>query len=398
METKINNRISLLAIIQLGVLVGCTSCVKDVILDAKEKALVAVGCVLTDEPIQTLYLSFTKGASLDTAPPLTEASVTLYDEGDKIGGFQRSQNNKWVLSYAANPGHHYRLEIVVPGYGLIWAEQTMPAPLRIASYGDFPYRIEGLHYPSIVPEMEFVPNAEDFESLPLGTKVYFIPDLPNTVWLFAMNYDSESGQHCVVENICTDCQLVDPFNITGETYIPLRRTDIPNPFVPGSTVSELHPQLTNQPLHRRYLRFPAQDLSQYKGWLFTIAGDMRGKYNCKDFYQLYYGDYGFADSMQPDEGYVEAVSVSLDLDTYLVSAYHQKMIAESTDLATIYLRDNLPTNISGGIGVFGAMCTQRYQWSGEYEYVDDGIEHKIYVGPANENSTLPVVPYKTDLE
>ena len=35
------------------------SCIKDVILDAGDEPQVVVDCILTDEPVQTLYLVYT---------------------------------------------------------------------------------------------------------------------------------------------------------------------------------------------------------------------------------------------------------------------------------------------------------------------------------------------------
>ena len=53
------------------------SCVKDVILDAGDEPQVVVDCILTDEPVQTLYLVYTKGASREKAPDLLEATAVL---------------------------------------------------------------------------------------------------------------------------------------------------------------------------------------------------------------------------------------------------------------------------------------------------------------------------------
>ena len=115
-----------------------------------------------------------------------------------------------------------------------------------------------------------------------------------------------------------------------------------------------------------------------------MAGSMQGKYNCRDFYQIYYGDEGgLAEPLSPDEGYIEATTVSKDLDEYLQDAYYMQQLQESSDLTTIFLRDNSFTNIHGGLGIFGAKCSRKYQWSGEYEYVDDGMVHIHYSGPAN---------------
>lgn len=372
------------------------SCVRDVTMDAHEKPQVVVACILSDKAEQTLLLSFTKGASLEEAPPLTEAKVTLFerewerDDFHEVGHFKRIQGSEWTLAYKAIPGKHYRLEVEVPGYDRITSEQTMPQVAKIRSIGLTPYQRVlmslGLHFPSGLDEKRlgygFVPNAEDFDSLPLGTKCYYMLDLPDPVWIYAMNYDPETGRHRIAEEICTDCTFVGPFNEMEKTYVAPERTDIPNPYVNGSHVSKLGPQLEGQPLHKRYLRFPARDLSEYKGWWFRVAGSMQGKYNCRDFYQIYYGDEGgLAKPLLPDEGYLEITTVSRDLDEYLQDAYLNQQLQESSDLSTIYLRDNSFTNIHGGLGIFGAKCSRKYQWSGEYEYMDDGLRHVYYSGP-----------------
>ena len=382
------------------------SCVQDVIMDAHEKPQVVVACILSDKAEQTLLLSFTKGASLEEAPPLTEAKVTLFerewerDDFHEVGHFKRIQGSEWTLAYKAIPGKHYRLEVEVPGYDLITSEQTMPQVAKIRSRGFTPYQRVlmslGLRFPSgmdVFPSgmaergfvrYGFVPNAEDFESLPLGVKCYYVLDLPDPVWIYAMNYDPETGEHHIAEEICTECPLVDDFNTSGENYVAPERTDVPNPYVEGSHVAKLAPQLEGKPLHRHYLRFPPRNLSVDSGWWFMVAGSMQGKYNCRDFYQIYYGDEGgLAEPLSPDEGYIEATTVSKDLDEYLQDAYYMQQLQESSDLTTIFLRDNSFTNIHGGLGIFGAKCSRKYQWSGEYEYVDDGMVHIHYSGPAN---------------
>lgn len=379
------------------------SCVRDVVMDAKEKPQVVVTCILTEDPEQTLQLFYTKGASQPEVVPVTEAKVTLlerereWEEFHEVGHFKRSEGREWTLAYTAIPKWQYRLEIEVPGYVPISAEQTMPGVAKVIALSNFEYikyyYYKGLHFPSWIPEAPpFVPNAEDFDELPLGTKSYYVLDLPDPVWICAMNYDPETGKHHIVEEICTECSLVDDFNTTGEKYVAPERTDIPNPYVDGSHVSKLAPQLEGRPLHKRYLRFPVKDLSEEKGWWFTLAGSMQGKYNCKDFYQYYYGDNGLARPLFPDEGYIEVSAVSKDFDDYLMDAHERQQIQQSSDLTTIYLRDNSYTNIVGGLGVFGARTVRRYQWSGEYDYVDDGVVHHYRNGPAVSSSADMYIP------
>ena len=69
-----------------------TSCVRDVILDAKETPQVVVECILSDGPIQILNLSFTKGASLSEVPALTEAKAILYEKDVQVGEFTRQES------------------------------------------------------------------------------------------------------------------------------------------------------------------------------------------------------------------------------------------------------------------------------------------------------------------
>ena len=109
-------------------LAGVPSCVKDVTLDAMEEPTVVVECILSDDPLQTLYLTYTKGASREAAPDLPEATAVLTDltEGKEAGRFVRSADGSWTLAYGAIPEHRYRLDITIPGHDPIWAEQTMP--------------------------------------------------------------------------------------------------------------------------------------------------------------------------------------------------------------------------------------------------------------------------------
>jgi hypothetical protein len=154
--------------------------------------------------------------------------------------------------------------------------------------------------------------------------------------------------------------------------------------VDNSHVSELYPRLAGEVLHKGFLRFPARDLSDKRGWWFSISGSLEGKYNCKDFYQVYYGDHGLADSLAPDEGYIEVVAMSKDMDAYLTDAYHKQEIQASSDLSSIFIRDNVFTNIVGGLGIFGATYVRKFQWSNEYDYVDDGMNHLYFAGSGSD--------------
>lgn len=104
-----------------------TSCVRDTDLDSGEIPQVVVECILTNSSVQTLRLCYTKGASREREP-LTEAEALLFDVSAdaNAGSFSFAGEDGWTLGYEPVAGHTYRLEVRVPGYDLITAEQTMP--------------------------------------------------------------------------------------------------------------------------------------------------------------------------------------------------------------------------------------------------------------------------------
>ena len=315
------------------------SCVRDVTLDAMDKPTVAVECVLTNSSPQTLRLAFTKGASQTEASPLVSVEASLIDlsEGQSIGLFQRGEDGVWTLDYAAVPEHNYRLEINVPGYELIWAEQTMPAlaGLRCWSYIIYNYTV-GHDY-----------KHRGYDLLH-GT-VYYVNSLPNYTWIYGMNYNEETKSFEIADEICTDYEYVDNFNLTGEVYTPETSDTDYSGF---ECYAELYPPLAGKSIHRRFLRLQKNDNAEEK--VFVISGNFQGPY------------YSFLGGQQREqsetEGYVESISVTDDYDRYLRDAIAYQLKQESSDLSSIYQRENIYTNINGGVGIFGAQIKTKLQW------------------------------------
>lgn len=375
-------RASILLIIGLS-LSALVSCMRDVTMDAEERPQVVVACILDDRPEQVLNLSFTKGASLSEAPLLTEAVAILYDGDEKVGEFVRQENGEWTLGHAAVPGHKYRLEVQVPGYDLIHAEQIMPveyAPVRCFTCTHFERYIEPwsgwepggntviepwLPQPDMKwPEDEQYPQYETFY-------VFFGSSAP--VYITAMNYNSETGNHEMAEEICTNAETSFE-SIPGKSYEPLS-IDVPNPYklkenhskykepFYSAHMMELYPDLTGKPIYQSLVRLP-----ENKPQVFWLSGNFTGEY-CYDLSSIW----GFADEAETDKGYILCVTPSEDYDKYLQDAYYFMKIQESSDLSTIYLRDNVYTNIVGGLGIFGAQISRKYPWARTYTYVDSGI-------------------------
>ena len=322
------------------------SCAKEIVMDAREEPVVAVECILSEQPVQTLRLSFTKGAAMDKAPALTEAEAVLIDltEGKTAGSFERQDDGTWALDYAAVPEHSYRLEVDVPGHETVWAEQTMPTACLVIS-----------NFMNIFSSSSYV--------LSLYGSCFFFNFTTEIAWIRALNYNPDTGTREYAEYICTDAPNVSDFNLAGATYDPpVSDTDVWG----HKRTAYLYPNLRGAPLHRRYLRIELPlkfDSGGESAHAIHIAGSMTGKY--------YHKDNPF--SQQPidrpprsDEGIVVVSYVSRDYDRYLREAIYYKKISESTDLADMLLRENIFTNIHGGLGIFGAKTETVVEWVPAY--------------------------------
>ena len=386
-RTKITTAILFILMVTLS------SCIRDVIMDAKERPQVVVVCVLSDDPVQTLQLSFTKGASLAAAPVLTDAVAVLYEQGNAVGEFNRGSDGIWRLEYAAIPGYTYRLEVQVPGYDLIYAEQMMPAE---QAYVEVYYFCKLSGY--VEPWSGWVTEKDaagdwTFRSWPAdeeqpGYETFYLAESASSIWICAMNYNEATASHEVAEYICTDVEA-EKINVTDEVYEPLKK-EVPNPFkfsgydagmaetFYSARQMELYPTLEGKPLYKSYVCIP-------KGrHVFSLSGSFKGiDYSKKMSYGSLVDVVTYTETKVDQEdvtetnGYILFTTLSADYEKYMMEAANYQQIMESSDISTIYLRDNLFTNISGGVGIFGARISRKYPWTSSYTYVDAGITRNL---------------------
>ena len=356
-----------LLILTMGLLSLLTSCVRDVVLDAGEKPAVVVECILSNDDVQELYLDFTKGASKKGAKPLTEAVATLIDltESRTVGQFVKGkEENLWTLEYSAISQHHYRLEVQVPGYDLIYAEDTMPERLDIRSFTltENTYENVGFSYPSPT----FTSN-----SLCAGT-VYLTASLPKYTLIYGMNYNPQTGRHEIADEIFTNLPVVDAFNITSEVYMPeLHKHEVS--YLPGvEVVKSLHADLKGVPKHKQYLLLEKESLENVL-YQFLRDSDPRFEYHFLVFGSFtgdwfYYKKKDYRDPA-PTEGYLVFESLSDNYLAFLRESIHFMQLKESSDMASIYLRDNVYTNVTGGLGIFAASEKQIEQCANVFQTV-----------------------------
>ena len=82
---------------------------------------------------------------------------------------------------------------------------------------------------------------------------------------------------------------------------------------------------------------------------------MNQAYPSSDYTQVLFHEYLIASSLSPDYG------------LFLKDAWQFKKTHEGGDLSSIYLRDNIYSNIQGGLGIFGAMVSSMTPFEGFYQ-------------------------------
>ena len=348
------NRIVKAALVAVACWATAASCVKDVVMDAMEEPAVVVDCILTDEPVQTLHLVYTKGASREAAPDLPEATAVLTDltEGKEAGRFARTADGSWTLAYAAIPEHRYRLDVTVPGHEPIWAEQTMPEP---------PGVVVGWHRLGLFDERP----STSYTTSHAGYEFRFT-QLRDPVWFYGMDYTDMDSPGETTPYLCTNAPGVDQNNLAGEGVLYRDEEFSGGHYLWGQPNrvgfrTTCYSVLDGQPLHKGYLRFPAVDTAPKD--TFAVSGYFRG-------YISDISDFVHAE-MRPAE--LRYCSVSEDYDRFLQDGFHMKEIKNSTDLSSIFVRDNLFSNVQGALGIFGATVERVLEWEGRDSWQANGF-------------------------
>lgn len=340
---------------QILFFIAFQSCTMEISLDSMGERQIAVECVLDNGPEQTLRLCFAKGSSENSIKYISEADAVLTDLTDNItaGNFSHASDGIWTLGYSAIPGHNYRLDINIPGHDPIYSEQLMPsiditAEYYIHTFGDS--------------------NLYEYRSYP--HIVYRLITFPEYTWIYALRYDESIGTRVIAEEICTDYPYVDNFNLTGETYSP---EVILQDLYGIPHYMTLAPELIGTNLHNKYLRISKKDTLD-RNWL-VLAGNFSGVFPIQ-FMENKWGllaDRGKVSILEEKQGCVVFAGLSADYDRYLREAIYFQQLQESSDLSSIYIRDNIFTNIHGGVGIFGAKAEEKLVWSDELEVIYDYV-------------------------
>ena len=354
-----------------------SGCVRDTTLDPGVERKVVVEFVLTEDSVQNLYLFLTKEPGELAAPAIQEAEIKLIKMSDNFEPehlFVKVADNQWSLDYSGIPGDEYRLEVKVDGYDLVWAEQKMPEKMKLVRAAT-----EAVINPQpLLPYMKY-------------GAYYNIDFIPDYLMIRGTKRDKETGEFIPVEELCTDYPGVEEINVTGRFYDgnPKWRTGIgwhwseigwegadyvyhDSPVDGDDGVwTYMFPNLIGSNLHEGFLLIRRVDDNHagleklydfpigesFHGKAFCISGSfyMNQAYPSSDYTQVLFHEYLIASSLSPDYG------------LFLKDAWQFKKTHEGGDLSSIYLRDNIYSNIQGGLGIFGAMVSSMTPFDGYYQ-------------------------------
>ena len=343
-------RINIIGFLLLVALLVCSSCVREIVMDAGEKPMVVVECVISNTAPQTLHLRYTKGASKKDYEVVTEAEAVLHDltDGTQAGRFVKAEDGVWTLDYEAVDEHDYRLEVNVPGYETITAEQTMPVRPKVRArricHGS-PFI--GVHSPH--GEWDMACNYSIYEGV------------SGSLWIYAMNYNKRGECRELAAYICSS-PIPDSFNSTDILYTPVIDTvlytyQVTNNGFPAS--AGIYHELRGCKMHDRYLRF------EKNPGIVMVSGTFEGFYPV-EFVSEESEDVlngGVITNPSDDQGYLVFASVSHEYDKYHTETLFFQELQESFKLTDIYFRENVYTNINGGLGIFGAKAETKMVWS-----------------------------------
>ena len=262
----------LLPLLMLG------SCIRPTTLDPGVDAEIIVNCLLVyPKGYQELSLQFPTSLSGEKGKEITDAdaTATLSDDttGESLGQFQYVGSSEWFHTRQLVPGHSYSLTVQVEGRPTITASTTVPTMNWVEPTADFHYSVE---------------NPGD-----------------GVLWIYALADGFDNSQRILVDEIGTDSEYADPFNLIGDS-----------------------------PYHRRFLRMEPVPAS------FHLDLDT---------------------DMFPSGRFV-FLFCSKEYDLYLrnVVSYQIRLLID--DVTTLYDSSNIYNNIQGGIGIFGAAITCSQLW------------------------------------
>lgn len=314
------------------------SCVERIDYDSIEDLPLSVHCILTEDESQTMEISRVKGYGNQPVSVPENLKVVIFNSlGDTSAVFKHESGTRWTADMKPDFNRQYRLSISIGDEEIIRAITTFPDNYKVMQ---FMKRRQGSFMENLYSSCELrLPDIDsNGKRNPMGKKY----NKKATIWVFPKKGTYLSTTH----------PYADKFNQTV-----LRVSDLPC-FSRDSILTWnlaysqskrwIKEWYSDLPLYNGFIRIPFP--SNFNNGEDPEVIDPTPLYTERSFILI--TDY--ANKEIPTEGRLYSIyGVSEELDNYLKSVYEQQ-VNQGQDMRMIYHHDTY-TNISGGLGVFGAV-------------------------------------------
>lgn len=309
------------------------SCVETIIMDPHEMNLpVVVNCILDAGRggVQTLYLQYAKGKSLDGYIPIIDAKVYMKSSNlNRIIEFFHIEGNEYRTSdpfLYLRQGETYSLFVEIPNGDTITAETTVPLAF-FPQFQSYSKDRDSVTYNA--------PYDDLFYQVGYNNEVYSGP-----VWIVANKWkhvDDESEVNRY-PYLITDNPYADYFNITNMKFSDLVIEGAPEKDethlrFSWPTLYKMRQSMPNLPIFDGFIRIDHLDNNPFH----LIAGPLKYKESYQDHFDLFF--------------------VSEEYDKYLRGVYIRARNLNH-DLTSSYSTENTYSNIKGGVGIFGSVVCE----------------------------------------
>lgn len=366
-------------------------------MDSKMEMPVVVECVLTRDTVQTLRLYRMRVLSGTENEPIGDATATLKSRNAggellTVAEFHRADGVEWEARFQPEYDTEYTLTVSVPGKDDITASTRFPEDLRlIQCFKDSYITVDTPEGQASYPEYrmhtaEVRKGREDGMGDTYFTVYREVSEKPCKIWVFPhtdttyvypggnsrnsrndADFIFTGSSQPLSEYAACDHPGADKFNISTKRLADLRYWSRPDKPYEGAWINYSQwclYQCPDIPVFNGFVRIdhPAnfrngldynalKNSYQYSGRSFFIAGDYsdsHNSYSTKDTSPITWS------TLQSNRSFLNEVHfLSDEYDSYLRALYIRALGKDDFVLSS-YDYTNIPSNINGGVGIFGA--------------------------------------------
>lgn len=343
------------------------SCVEPIDLDTGEDSQVVVNCILTEDDVQTLEMYYTSSTLDGERRPVEDAEVILRRGYGEAGKFSYEEGGVWKCDYRPGYGNQYNL-LIKTGDKVITASTTFPDDVSVSCFGrrrdigEGRRKISYLMYSYELRIFDRTPECPPY----IGYEYH----QASRLWVFPkdMGWGEEYQKYIASSHFCTD-----DFNLTSLTVSDL-------PCFSADSIKAMPSWLREQ---LGWYPLKLGDLRMHQGFvrMDIPAGYSSGQTHEELLYSPIYSDMSFAlvrpfptywigydGPYQEWGGLYDIYILSDEADQYFKDVYRKHL--NKDNFLFEYDTENIYTNVTGGVGLFGAMIHRNNRVGGRGYYPD----------------------------